>query len=100
SPRRAGGRRGRPPSPPTRASLRPSSLRWLALLGLMELLERLALRVAAGGREDRARGGGRSGHRGDAGNPVLHGGRADLVAVGARAGAGRGVDDEVDLLGP
>ena len=47
--------------------------------------------------EDRARGGGGAGHRRHAGDAVADGRGADLVAVGAGARAGRGVDHQVHL---
>ena len=81
----ATGRRGRPLAHPSRGPRLWSPPRWLALLRPVELLKRLNIGVASSGGEDGARGRGRAGHRGHAGDPVLHRGGADLVAV--RAGA-------------
>ena len=62
---------------------------------LLQAQHRRGAGLASGG--DRARGGDAGGERGEAGDAAGDGGAADLPAIGARARARGGVDDQVDV---
>src|SRR4051812_22367866 len=65
----------------------------------VQLLERDHGHLTAAARADGPLRGAGAAHGGDAGDSTSHRGAANLVAVGARARAGRGVDHHLDLAG-